>query len=482
MKTPLWFPQSFFARTLWMVLIVVLFSKVLTLVYLMTNEDVLVDRQYSHGAALTLRAYWAADLEDRDRIGRAAGLQLVAEQNVPRSEYHWPYTEIFQRQMRDELGDDTEVRVRIQPSTAIWVRAPNLGPDWVQVPLYAYPLRGQRIWSVLGWFLGIGLLSTGAAWIFVSQLNLPLKRLVFAARQIGKGRRVRLPISDTPSEMTEVYRAFNQMAEDVEQAGRERELMLAGVSHDLRTPLTRLRLSLELMASDDELTEDMIRDVEDMNAILDQFLAFVRDGSDEPVETTDLAELIREVVAYALPRAAELGKTVDFSLTTNATLLTPELVDWFDAHRFALTVSMDGPRALHDANRKTVGGRGTYDVVAAKVRMLLARYDARPVGVRVTLTRGVTDVLAIHDHLKNDLGFAEVGFGPATSGPSIRAGAEGSPCGPRGPLISRARGTVAAPPLWTRAESPRPTATPSRWKMKWCARPMQSASSTCRWR
>ena len=58
MKTPVWFPQSFFARTLWLVLIVVLFSKALTLVYLMMNEDMLVDRQYSHGAALTLRAYW----------------------------------------------------------------------------------------------------------------------------------------------------------------------------------------------------------------------------------------------------------------------------------------------------------------------------------------------------------------------------------------------------------------------------------------
>lgn len=127
--------------------------------------------------------------------------------------------------------------------------------------------------------------------------------------------------------------------------------------------------------------------------------------------------LIRQVVDYAEGRVATLGKTVDFTLTTNATLLTEEIVDWLNAHHFGLTVSMDGPRALHDQNRKTVGGRGTYDVVAGKVRMLLSRYTARPVGARVTLTAGVTDVLAIHDHLINDLGFAEVGFGPATSGP-----------------------------------------------------------------
>jgi len=127
--------------------------------------------------------------------------------------------------------------------------------------------------------------------------------------------------------------------------------------------------------------------------------------------------LIRQVVEYAEPRAAALGKVVDFSLTTNATLLSEELVDWFDAHRFALTVSMDGPKALHDVNRRTVGGKGSYDLVARNVRMLLARYRSRPVGARVTLTRGVTDVIAIHDHLRDELGFAEVGFGPATSGP-----------------------------------------------------------------
>ena len=76
MKTSLLYPQSFFARTLWMVLLAVLFSKALTLIYLMLNEDVLVDRQYSHGAALTLRAYWASPASERAAIAKAAGLQL----------------------------------------------------------------------------------------------------------------------------------------------------------------------------------------------------------------------------------------------------------------------------------------------------------------------------------------------------------------------------------------------------------------------
>ncbi|MDP6353212.1 MAG: quinohemoprotein amine dehydrogenase maturation protein [Alphaproteobacteria bacterium] len=126
--------------------------------------------------------------------------------------------------------------------------------------------------------------------------------------------------------------------------------------------------------------------------------------------------LIREVVAYAEGRAAELSKQVDFTLTTNATLLDAALIDWFDDHRFGLTVSMDGPKAIHDRNRRTVGGKGTYDTVAAKVGLLLSRYRSRPVGARVTLTAGVTDVATIWDHLINELGFHEVGFSPVTSG------------------------------------------------------------------
>jgi uncharacterized protein len=125
--------------------------------------------------------------------------------------------------------------------------------------------------------------------------------------------------------------------------------------------------------------------------------------------------LIKEVVAYAERRCAELGKQADFSLTTNATMLKEETVDWLNEHRFGISISMDGPRHLHDRHRLTVGGQGTYDVVARKARMLVERYTARPVGARVTLARGNTGVIAIHDHLINEIGFYEVGFAPVTS-------------------------------------------------------------------
>ncbi len=126
--------------------------------------------------------------------------------------------------------------------------------------------------------------------------------------------------------------------------------------------------------------------------------------------------LIRSMVDYAERRAAEEGKIVDFTMTSNATLLTEAIVDFLDAHRFGLSISMDGPKALHDLRRKTVGGKGTYDVVAKKARMLLSRYRSRPVGARVTMTAGVTDVVGIHHHLKNEIGFYEVGFAPVTAG------------------------------------------------------------------
>jgi len=133
----------------------------------------------------------------------------------------------------------------------------------------------------------------------------------------------------------------------------------------------------------------------------------------EPLSNLDL---IKQVVSYAEERFASIGKVIDFSLTTNATLLTERNVDYLNAHNVGISVSMDGPAAFHDRNRITVGGKGTYEVVARKATMLLSRYSARPVGARVTLTTGITDIETIWDHLFNTLGFNEVGFAPVTSG------------------------------------------------------------------
>jgi uncharacterized protein len=175
---------------------------------------------------------------------------------------------------------------------------------------------------------------------------------------------------------------------------------------DLVAPAEGQRMSLETAVAALEL---LLREAVDRPSVNVVFFG------GEPLTAMPL---IRDVVAYSENRAKEAGKAIDFSLTTNATLLSDDLIEYFDAHRFGLTVSMDGPKALHDRNRRTVGGAGTYDVVARNVRKLLARYRSRPVGARVTLTRGITDVVAIHRHLRDEIGFFEVGFAPVTSGGS----------------------------------------------------------------
>ncbi len=124
---------------------------------------------------------------------------------------------------------------------------------------------------------------------------------------------------------------------------------------------------------------------------------------------------IRALVAYAERACAALGIRPEFSLTTNATLLTPTIIHFLQTHRFGITVSIDGPRDVHDRHRKLRSGAGSYTQVARRVSALLGSYDAKPVGARVTVTAGDTDVVAIHRHLRGELGFTEVGFSPASA-------------------------------------------------------------------
>ena len=127
--------------------------------------------------------------------------------------------------------------------------------------------------------------------------------------------------------------------------------------------------------------------------------------------------VMRSTVQYAKRRVAELGKRIEFSLTTNATLLTEEIVDFLSEHCIGVTVSIDGDQELNDKMRVFHDGRGSYNVIAPKIKNLLKKHRTNSIGARVTLTSQVSDVKKIYRHLTQELGFDSVGFSPATASP-----------------------------------------------------------------
>ncbi len=128
--------------------------------------------------------------------------------------------------------------------------------------------------------------------------------------------------------------------------------------------------------------------------------------------------LLKQVVDYASEKAARENRAIDFSLTTNATLLTPSIISYLSDHRIGVTVSMDGAKESHDAFRVFANGRGSYDIVEPRVRALIKEHKTRPITARVTMTSQAMDVLGTYKHLKHDLGFHEVGFAPVTTSPN----------------------------------------------------------------
>jgi uncharacterized protein len=125
--------------------------------------------------------------------------------------------------------------------------------------------------------------------------------------------------------------------------------------------------------------------------------------------------VLQKTIAYARRRAAEEGKDVDFSMTTNATLLKPDVIEFLAENRIGVTISIDGPKEVQDKFRVFNNGAGSYDLVAPKIKELLKRHRTRPIGARVTLTSANMDVTRIFRHLTEDIGFWEVGFAPVTT-------------------------------------------------------------------
>jgi two-component system osmolarity sensor histidine kinase EnvZ len=203
-------------------------------------------------------------------------------------------------QMSLLLGGPTEVRISDGNEFLFWIRAPQAPHLWVKIPLSG--MEKGNFSPLIFFMVVIGLLSVMGGWVFVRQLNRPLKSLEIAAENVGRGDFPEPLVERGTSEIMAVTQAFNHMSKGIKQLEDDRNLLMAGISHDLRTPLTRIRLASEMMQEQDAFLKEGIEiDIDDMNNIIDQFIDYLRHDSKDKAEVGDLNVLVDEVLNVETP-------------------------------------------------------------------------------------------------------------------------------------------------------------------------------------
>ncbi len=200
--------------------------------------------------------------------------------------------------VREKAGAATRFAFRRNGEEGLWVSF-RIDEDEYWVRMRRERLERPLPWSWLGWgALAVLLALIGAYWL-VRRVTQPLRILATAARAVGRGEAAPQLREEGAREIVEVAHAFNQMTQDLQSQESNRALVLAGISHDLRTPLARLRLGVE-MSGDTSMRDGMVADIEQMDAVIGQFLEFARAGRDEgrPGEAVDLGALAADLRAH----------------------------------------------------------------------------------------------------------------------------------------------------------------------------------------
>ena len=202
-------------------------------------------------------------------------------------------------ELRRQLGPATQITLSRAGVRGVWVSFPiDEEQFWVFMPRSRIERNEPLRW--VGWGVLVLILALGGAYLIVSRINRPLRQLTRASAQMGRGATPQPVTESGPLEISTLARAFNQMAADLKRHDDERVLLLAGVSHDLRTPLSRIRLALEMMddKGDPALRAGLVQDIEEIDAAIGQFLDFARLRDAEPAAPgTDLDALVESVVA-----------------------------------------------------------------------------------------------------------------------------------------------------------------------------------------
>ncbi len=215
-----------------------------------------------------------------------------------------PEVSLMMEKVRTSIGKDTRFAESRNGVEAFWVSF-MIGDEefWVSLPKERMELPRSQVWFARGALvLGMALLG---AYFIARQVARPLKAMAQAARQVGHGETPQRLREGGAKEIAEVAHAFNQMSADLAAHDRERALVLGGISHDLRTPLTRIRLAAE-MSGDEVLRDGLNADVEQMDAVIQQFLDFARLDENESAVPTDMQVLVQEVAQRFTAQASSL--------------------------------------------------------------------------------------------------------------------------------------------------------------------------------
>jgi len=233
-----------------------------------------------------------------------------------------PALRAARERLREAFGGESDIFIRTRPQK----------PDAPPVLITRLPLRDGAVYVVfqrsriveqdftyawIGWGVFGAVIALAGALFLMWRVNRPLKALQVAAQELGRGNSPPPVTEIGPSEVRSVAVAFNQMRDDLQRLDRERATFLAGVSHDLRTPLARLRLAVEMLPADPTTRSDIEGDIADINGVIDQFMDFARDESTEIIEHSDLNRLVESVVE----RAKRAG--LDVTLETGAPVSLP---------------------------------------------------------------------------------------------------------------------------------------------------------------
>ena len=200
--------------------------------------------------------------------------------------------------VRDSLGQDTILAERVNDEPGLWVSFSIDGDAyWLRTNATILDPPYGKTW--LWWALAAFIASILCAILITSRLTAPLNQLSMNAREFGRGRMPKaLPEDSGPEELREVNSSFNRMVKDITRMEKDREVLIAGVSHDLRTPITRLRLETELADLPKETHEAMVSDLEQMEQIVNQFMDYAR-RDNVPLAALDFSKIVSEAIHAA---------------------------------------------------------------------------------------------------------------------------------------------------------------------------------------